>query len=375
MSSQLKGKGFHLPDLSIKGFRCFDQISVPDLGHVNLFAGRNGVGKTTILEAVKVYASRADESVLAELIAGREEFLAGVNKDGEKVNFLDLKALFSGRKPSVGTQIEIGPEDGGGKLKIELANLDDERAPLFREFVDADFLEREASVLKISLGNKQWLIPGLFENYWRVKRRGPRVADNNERPAVMKSQWLGPELLSNRAIAELWDEVTLTEDEDLAIKALNLVLDHKVDRVAMVGEDESRVRWGGRRAVCRIGDNGPVSLKSLGDGAARLFSTALALASCRDGFLLIDESENGIHYTIQQKFWSMILHTAKENNIQVFATTHSFDCVRGFAQAVAEAEDVSGSLVRLERENRQTRCIRYSEEELKSAAKYNIEVR
>ena len=375
MSSQLKGKEFHLPDLSIKGFRFFDQISVPELGHVNLFAGRNGVGKTTVLEAVKVYASRGDESVLAELIAGREEFLAGVNKDGEKENFLDLKALFSGRKPSVGTQIEIGPEEGGGKLKIKLANLEDEKAPLFREFADADFSEREASVLKISFRNKQWLVPGLFENYRRVQRRISRVADNNERSAAMKSQWLGPELLSNRAIAELWDEITLTEDEDLAIKALNLVLDHKVDRVAMVGEDESRVRWGGRRAVCRIGDNGPVSLKSLGDGAARLFSTALALASCRDGFLLIDESENGIHYTIQQKFWSMILHTAKENNIQVFATTHSFDCVRGFAQAVAEAEDVSGSLVRLEREDRQTRCIRYSEEELKSAAKYNIEVR
>ncbi len=71
----------------------------------------------------------------------------------------------------------------------------------------------------------------------------------------------------------------------------------------------------------------------------------------------------------------MILRTARENNIQVFATTHSFDCVRGFAQAATETEDVSGVLVRLEREEQETRCVRYSEEELAAASEYNIEVR
>ena len=66
-----------------------------------------------------------------------------------------------------------------------------------------------------------------------------------------------------------------------------------------------------------------MSLRSLGDGAVRLFGVALALANSQGGFLLIDEAENGIHHTIQRDFWRMVLLTAQENNVQVFATTHS----------------------------------------------------
>lgn len=73
MSEKLLNSKLHISHLSIRGFRCFDKLSIPELGRVNLFAGKNGTGKTSILEAVKIYASCADESVLAELIARREE--------------------------------------------------------------------------------------------------------------------------------------------------------------------------------------------------------------------------------------------------------------------------------------------------------------
>lgn len=41
-----------------------------------------------------------------------------------------------------------------------------------------------------------------------------------------------------------------------------------------------------------------------------MLSIALALANSRDGFLLIDEAENGIHHTVQRDFWRMVLHGA-----------------------------------------------------------------
>lgn len=44
----------HLPDLSISGFRGIEQLSIGRLGRVTLLAGRNGVGKTTVLDAVRV---------------------------------------------------------------------------------------------------------------------------------------------------------------------------------------------------------------------------------------------------------------------------------------------------------------------------------
>ena len=66
-------------------------------------------------------------------------------------------------------------------------------------------------------------------------------------------------------------------------------------------------------------------LRTLGDGAMRCFAVALALAKSTNGFLLIDEAENGIHHSIQPKFWNMVLQTAQRNNVQVIATTHSWD--------------------------------------------------
>ena len=118
-----------------------------------------------------------------------------------------------------------------------------------------------------------------------------------------------------------------------------------------------------------------VPLKSLGDGAIRLFSVALTLTNVKDGILLIDEAENGIHHSVQPDFWRMVLRMARENNTQVLATTHSWDCVRGFAKAAINDEDAEGILFRLERDDEDVWTVFYSEEELKVAAEQGIEVR
>ena len=144
----------------------------------------------------------------------------------------------------------------------------------------------------------------------------------------------------------------------------------------MVGDNASRTVRDVRRVIVRLERHDrPVPLKSLGDGAVRLFGVALALANSRGGFLLIDEAENGIHHTVQHDLWKMILRTAHTNDVQVLATTHSWDCVRGFAYAVSEYKDAAGVLIRLDRDDRGLRAVEYSEEDLKIAADQGIEVR
>ena len=185
---------------------------------------------------------------------------------------------------------------------------------------------------------------------------------------------LGPWPLTSEALGQYWDRVALTNDEDLAVRALRLVLAGDVDGISMVGDERGRREW--RRAIVKLASHErPVPLKSLGEGALRLFCVALALANSRDGFLLIDEAENGIHHTVQRDFWRMVLQTAHENNVQVLATTHSWDCVRGFAQAANENEEAEGVLVRISRVPAGLRAVEYSEERLKIAAEQGIEVR
>lgn len=155
-----------------------------------------------------------------------------------------------------------------------------------------------------------------------------------------------------------------------------MVIGDEVVGLAMVGNSVSRAVREVRRVIVRLkNQDRPVPLRSLGDGAVRLFGVAVALANSRGGFLLIDEAENGIYYSVQYDLWKMILRTAQANDIQVLATTHSWDCVRGFAYAASEFDDAEGILVRLDRDEEGLRAIEYSEEDLKIAADQGIEVR
>ena len=159
-------------------------------------------------------------------------------------------------------------------------------------------------------------------------------------------------------------------------RSIGLIYGAEVDRIGVIGDDVREGEGDRLRGIVRLKSyERPVPLRSLGEGAQRLFDVGLGLANSRDGFLLIDEAENGIHHTVQRDYWRMVFQTAHESNVQVFATTHSWDCVRGFAQAAGENEDVEGVLVRLEKEEDGLRAVRYSERRLKIAAEQRIEVR
>ena len=379
-----------LPDLSIENFRGVKRLSIPLLGRVTLLAGRNGVGKTTVLEAIRMYATRARYAVLRALLTSREEFSVATDEDGDSIFEPDWGALFCGRDISQNGGISIGPKRPEDQLRIKmisLAELSDKELDSLGRLLPESFLEGGTHTLRAAFQRDTWTIPAFFFHDQRTttvvggdKRRGLDLSyrirrDESRLPPPTTCEEIGPGLIGNYALSQFWDNVALTEDESQATQALNIVYSGEAERVAVVGDD-SPVPMGGRRAIVRLKGNArPVPLKSLGDGALRLFGVALALANSRDGFLLIDEAENGIHHTVQRDYWRMVLQTAHENNVQVFATTHSWDCVYGFARAAVENEDIDGMLVRLEKEEDVLRAVRYSEEDLKTAADQNIEVR
>ena len=361
----------HLPSLSIRGFRGIGELDVPRLGRVTLLAGRNGAGKTAVLEAVRVYASRGREHVLSALLRNHEEFVLAVDEDDDRELAPDPAALFHGRNVPPNSRIQIGPRDGSsdGGLRIEAVAANAEQVAR----MESQCRGTPPLVMEISFANHKQTIPWFFLHYIRYEG----FADDREKlPPELSCRSLGPGLPNNNEVSGLWDEVALTDDEDRAVRALNLVLDGKVDRVTVIGDRQQGHNDYGRRVVVKLRDRDkPAPLRSLGDGATRLFGLALSLAGSRNGFLVIDEAENGIHHSVHGDFWRMILRTAAENDVQVFAATHSFDCVRGFARAAADSPGCEGILVRLEKEDERTRAVVYSESALETAAEQGIEVR
>ncbi len=386
MSEGPPSNHLHLPSLSIKGFRGFDDLSIPRLGRVTLLAGKNGVGKTTVLEACRVYAAHGRHSVLSELARGHEEYSAVTDEDGDRRSMPNMESLFHGRDPSLKGRIEIGPENGstGDRLRIEIAHPSKKQAAILERMGPDNLPEGDLRVLKTVFQGREYVTPWLFaRDAWGSDRlrssrsyRWRHFTNQDEPPPAIECVSLGPGLMPNDAAAAFWDNVAMKSDEAYAVEALRLVLGDAVESVVMVGDTGPRAREHGRRAVVKLRDHDHrVPLKSLGDGATRLFGVALALANSRKGFLFIDEAENGIHYSVHRDFWHMVLKTAHENNVQVLATTHGWDCIRGFAQAATEIDGTEGVLVRLDKENNVVRATEYSESELETAAEQGIEVR
>ena len=81
------------------------------------------------------------------------------------------------------------------------------------------------------------------------------------------------------------------------------------------------------------GYNKPVPMSLLGTGIARLLSITLAIAGAAGGMVIVDEIENGFHHSVMQSVWDGIAEFAHEFDVQIFATTHSWECARAAQQA------------------------------------------
>ena len=350
-------QNLHLPSLVIKNFRGIDELTIPRLGRVTLLAGKNGVGKTTVLDAVRIWADRGVNGVFDTVLRDRGDAFTSIQADAMVVA-PDRYALFTNRSLSLDSAISIGP-GGDNTLRIQLGSL---------------VTGLEPSTLPSSLVPENVQLTTRFITDMS-KPDVIRIPDDFEQKPVICNT-LSPNGPTDETVERYWSEVALTTQEDRALEALNLITDAEVERVAALGPPVSSGITQPRRMMAKVtGRDYQVPLRTLGDGAMRTYAIALALVKSSNGFLLIDEAENGIHHSIQPKFWKMVLQTAQRNNVQVLATTHSGDCVKGFAQAANELEDVEGLLVRLERVPIGLQAITYDESRLAIAARSNIEVR
>lgn len=365
-----------LPSLSIQGFRGIDELQIDRLGRVTLLAGRNGIGKTTVLDAVRLFSERGHLSSLVSVLTRNEEVAERIGPDDKRLDVVSCEALFHGRTPEFGASLSVGSSsEVQHQLSIELMDIEDipwESAQRLRRYATTG-----DPALKVIHGDFEDYVPALIDR----ERQGPALSARwTSRRGLGDGKWpeplnycsLGPGLLDNWELDRLWGEIALTPSESLALRALHLVPDLGIEGIAVV---PGANRYSDRRVVIRMNSGQRVPLRSLGDGATRLFSVAIALGNSAGGFLLIDEAENGLHHSLQVEFWSLVIRTARELNVQVIATTHSWDCITGFAMAAQECQASEGSLMRLQRDNNGLSVVEYSGDDLEVAAKQHIEVR
>ncbi|MDF5714481.1 MAG: AAA family ATPase [Rhizonema sp. NSF051] len=371
-----------LKSFQIRNFRLFRHLEVGRLSHVNLVVGENNAGKSTFLEAVELYASNASPTILLDLVEFRQETWFSEAQPHLK-NFLgnSIRHLFFGhRLPQIGEEgITIGEISSSTKLHIGVAayqsKYDDEGTT--KRIRISDELDENLSNIEFFLvleeNKKTRRLFSLDRDIRDIRRTSRVFFDRKDSEFKYKLQVVSTDNMLNRKVAALWDLTSLTNLESEVISALALI-DDRVSGVAFV-EDVNNGRGRDNRIplVKMEGIEEPLPLKSMGDGMTRLFHIIVALVNARNGILLIDEFENGLHWSIQPKVWDIIFRLSERLNVQVFATTHSRDCVEGFDSAWNNYPSL-GAFLRLEaKEN--VKVTEYTSETLTDAIDMNVEVR
>ncbi len=344
-----------LNSLEVRGFRGFRHLQIERLGRVNLVVGKNNVGKSSLSEALRLYARRGSPTLIWELLKERDESVASspsrrlASEIEERL--AGLKYLFYGRGDvrDYNKSIQIGPINSPGEtLSITMHllsghDMDDDPGPR----------------LSICMGNQQIAAYSLGSPMDRLYLLEPKGSIN--------CIFIPSNGLTGGQVAKLWDAIALTDLEQDVLDAI-CILAPGVERLSIVGDPAHPVV-----KIKNIDERLP--LRSLGNGMQRTFGIVLALVNARDGILLIDEFENGIHYTAQPDLWRLIFQVARRLNVQVFATTHSWDCIEGFQKAAQEENQNEGMLIRLEYKQGEVAATLFDERQMGIATRERIEVR
>jgi AAA15 family ATPase/GTPase len=379
-----------LDSLNIKNFKNLDDLQINSLGRVNLFTGKNNTGKSTILEALSIYASKGEVELIFQLLNERGENYrsSDIDKNETETNIRALSSLFTNRKVGFNKQDFIsigaiektlfGSQTSSQKfISLRLVRYHDE---IINDENDTSKGIRRKRTIFDDEAEK---LLGDFDIGFEIRTSSSNyiLPLNRERPYRMlpKSLFGSPEnyqLIRTRNIdreinGKLWDNITLSEKESYVIDALRII-EPNVERIAFIEENPRE-----RTAIIKLINNkNVVPLRSMGDGINRIFTIILALVNSDNGFLLMDEFENGLHYTVQKKLWEIVFNLSQTLNVQVFATTHSGDCIAGFEEVVNQSENFSlGKLIRLESKNGNIKQVEFEAGELKIAGQFNIETR
>ena len=291
-----------LNTIEIKNFKCFENLHLEGLQRVNLIGGKNNVGKTAFMEAVELLVSSSTINDL--LYSTRHMVLRRQKTIGSEPIELD----FINDQQS---KVEIKTEKSFCTLEL----IDDES--LIEEFnLNKEFISGPFLALTLNEHNKSTSINKLMSyKYFIVDSNSARSNKVNFISATTSEEY---------DIAILFGSLIEINKEGFLNDSLKLFDEN------LVSLKPKPINNGTLLKVEVKDRNVPILLSSLGDGVNRYIAILCAIWASQDGFLFIDEIENGIHYTNYDKLWHIIFAASKEANCQLFITTHSKECIESF---------------------------------------------
>lgn len=337
-----------ITSMDISRFRGIKDLSLPNLGRINLVVGDNNCGKTSVLEAIQLLRSSGLGNIYR--IARLREIMFGLNTSSIYENLLCMFAKENGRYDiGISASIDgkvVGHSISGSESRILLEPREIDMST--RRMIEASGTDFETDqfdgVAEYRDGESINMDDIHINRYSRITGTSLSSVDSYRIVYISPFEHLRGNIISLIVRNE--------EFKEICLKALQL-FDPDIQDMMILRSDVSDrpVEYLKHRSL------GTMPLSTFGDGIKKVLVLSNAIASASRGILLIDEIETAIHKKYYLDIFSFLVKAAKAFDVQVFITTHSFEAIDGILATQNYGENAGEddiSVITLKRENTRT---------------------
>ncbi|AEE14047.1 hypothetical protein Thena_0403 [Thermodesulfobium narugense DSM 14796] len=348
-----------IENIEFENFKCFERFSVEKLQRVNLIGGKNNIGKTAFLEGIELLAKPKSGFgmciVTSEILRRRQLKPGFMPQTQSHINELDFD-LFN----SLGKEIIIKGDISEIKIKFIPAgeviesqtiqsflpntfNFNPLAPQIFQVLPSNQPKTASVQSVEFSYNNETLAVP--LQNIININNNNLLVIIRDSKHTLPNVNFISSCSTDETLLTEFYGKVTELDKEEEIDRLINEFDENILKLKAIYGINSATFK------LKLKNNNSLIPLSSFGEGINRYIAILCAIWASQDGYLLIDEFENGIHYTNYQRLWRIIFETSKKANCQIFATTHSKECIEAFNEANQENEGVYLELYRVQKKN------------------------
>ncbi len=314
-----------LTKLHLKNFKGFRDTEIPELRKVNLILGRQNVGKTTLLEGI-VFGSVHQSGLKKQDLYHSLPFMFRPGEGSDKERF--WKSL-------------LGTVEKPTNAYVQLTNQ------------ESSFYAGPTQLMNESSSGSGMLFGDVMVSF------GKSSADSTVPPNGITFSHSFPYFTKSASEqVKLYGEMVVQRKKKSVLELLRQI-DRRLESLdAVAPDDEFRI-------YAELNDGTVLTLSQLGHGFTRLFELYAGLAVSDSKLALIDEIENGIHYSALPTVFQGLRNISEAQDVQSIITTHSLEAIEAACEIFKDKPE-DFQLIRLERTNdNNIRAVAIADESLK----------
>jgi hypothetical protein len=328
-----------LTHLKIERFRGLNELSLTDASRVNLIVGRNDTGKTSLLEAIRLLLS-GDPRHLRRTARNRiERRPTDLSQDYQLAFYQahsDHPLLINGTVSGIAlsAQAEIRDIQGEETLPFDLDSEGDAA-----EDVESLLQRGREIIVEVTAdGQAKAIIRQPLQGRSTVALQSQRQFVGGSFPDVPPLVWLGTNRAEVWSHARRYSALYRSGGADILLNILKEI-EPRLRSLVVLTMKRNELFPSIAVLEADLGFDQTLPLDSMGDGFSNIISILSAIGGAKGGLCLIDEVDNGIHYSLLSQVWRSVVSAADVYNSQVWATTHSYDCINAIYEALNDTPE------------------------------------